>query len=173
MHGLIFTSFRRFADELDPELAEAASGYAGSKTYPDEELEALVQRAAGVTGQSRDGVLRAFGTFTARTTFHELYPAFYESTGGTRAFLLRVESHIHELVRATLPGSAPPRLRATPLGETDVVVSYTSSRNLCDLAEGLIEGVAARYGEQVTIEQPQCMHRGDPTCALIVTVAAR
>jgi hypothetical protein len=81
-----------------------------------------------------------------------------------------VEERIHDLVRATIPDAAPPRLHVTPLGRHDVVVTYTSERRLCRLAEGLVDGVADYYGENARIEHPQCMLRGDLACALFVAL---
>jgi hypothetical protein len=48
---------------------------------------------------------------------------------------------------------------------TGVVVTYTWERRLCQMAEGLVEGVAEYYGESVVIDHKQCMLRGDLACA--------
>jgi len=97
-----------------------------------------------------------------------LFPGYYASCASTREFLLGIEDQIHEVVRATIDGAAPPRLRVTPLGATDVMVSYTSERRLCHLLEGLVLGTAAYYREEHRVAQTQCMHHGDPACAVLV-----
>jgi len=49
-----------------------------------------------------------------------------------------------------------------------VVITYTSPRKMCAVAKGIIRGVAAHYQEQVTVDEPQCMLRGDAACVLHV-----
>lgn len=173
MHGLIFTGLRRYTWTTFPEEAPAIwdglPAYVQDESYPDEEFETVVGRIAEATGRPRDELLRDFGRFTGFWTFRALRSDYYEQTHGTRAFLLHVESRIHETIRRTTDGAAPPRLRVTPLGADGVTIAYTSSRGLCQLLEGLVAGVADYYGERFEIAQPLCMHRGDPACSFVVT----
>jgi len=117
---------------------------------------------------TRADVERAFGVYAARTTFPALYPRYYAESGGTFRFLLRVEERIHELVRETIPGASPPRLHVHALRDHGVLVSYTSERRLCSVLEGLVRGTAAEFGDEVELEEIQCMHRGDPGCVFTV-----
>ena len=50
-------------------------------------------------------------------------------------------------------------------------MGYDSHRKMCSFAEGLIEGAAAHFGQQVAIVQPTCMLRGDDKCQLEITFA--
>ena len=50
-------------------------------------------------------------------------------------------------------------------------MGYRSPRKLCSFAEGLLLGAADHYGEQLTIEQPRCMKRGDDQCVLEIAFA--
>jgi len=52
-----------------------------------------------------------------------------------------------------------------------LALAYHSPRQLCQLAEGFIEGAADHYGETVTFEQPACMHRGDDHCLIVCAFA--
>jgi len=109
-------------------------------------------------------LVREFGVFTGENTFPRLYPAYYAVAGATRAFLLSVETLIHELVRATIPNATPPRLVVRPLNEDGVRIDYASPRKLCVLLRGLVDGTARHYGEEAAMEETACMHRGDPAC---------
>jgi hypothetical protein len=173
VHGLIFASLRRYTWTTFPDAAaavwDALPGYVQQESYPDEEFETALRRVADVTGRPRDELLRDLGRFTGFWTFRALRLDYYEQTPGTREFLLDVESRIHETIRATTAGAAPPRLRVTPLGPVGVTISYTSERGLCELLEGLVGGVADYYGERFDVSQPLCMHRGDPACSFVVT----
>jgi hypothetical protein len=176
VHGLIFTAFRQFTQNEWPDAHDriwaAAPIVVATAVYDDADFVRLLERAAA-EGESEPGaVLRRFGIFASLWTFKLLYPDYYEEHSSVRDFLLDLEERIHELVRATVPGAAPPRLRVTPFGEAGVAISYTSERRLCQLLEGLVVGVSRYYDEPVTIEQPLCMLRGDEEgCSFFVMPA--
>ena len=46
---------------------------------------------------------------------------------------------------------------------------YESARRLCSMAEGMIEGAAAHFGETVALEHTECMLRGGARCTFIAT----
>jgi hypothetical protein len=176
VHGLIFTSFRQFCWSHYPAEADAIWAglprYLAVDSYPDGDFDALVERAVQETGDERREVLLSFGRYTAQTIFRLLKPEYYEASNGTVDFLLGVEERIHETVRATITGAAPPRLQVVRLGADGVSISYTSDRALCDLLEGLVQGTAEYYREQFEIAQPTCVRRGDAACCFFVTPAA-
>lgn len=176
VHGVIFASFSdfltaRFGSETAAAILEGEPVYLLSETYEDERLLGLVGQAAKEVGMEEADLVHAFGVFTGERTFTRLYPAYYSVAGGTRAFLLSVETLIHELVRATIPNARPPELRVLPQGEDGVRITYTSPRKLDVLLRGLVEGTANHYGERAALEEPECMHRGDPACVFDVTVS--
>ena len=176
MHGVIFASYAdflaaRFGSHVARAVFKDEPIYLMSEAYEDERLFDLIERTAAATDVPVRTLLHSFGIFTAQTTFARLYPAFFAIAKGTRPFLLTVEKRIHELVRATIPNAEPPQLRVTPLGTDGVTIAYSSPRRLCVLLEGLVEGAAAHYDETATIEQSECMLRGDPACLFEVRLA--
>ena len=173
MHGLIFASLRdysalRLGEEQAAELW-ADRVFETNEAYDDAWFAAQLDRLLAATGGSKEEVQRGVGSFAAQSTFAGLYPDYYEESADTFAFLLGIEEKIHELVRATIPGAYPPKLHVQPLGEVGVLVSYTSERRLCRLLEGLVLGTAEHYGEQLVVEEIQCMQHGDPGCVFTVT----
>jgi predicted hydrocarbon binding protein len=83
-----------------------------------------------------------------------------------------VETYIHEALRAkNLSEFAPPELSAERVGDDRVSITYASDRELCDLAKGLVRGIGAYYDEPLAVNEPACMHDGDPHCELVVTRA--
>ena len=120
------------------------------------------------TGEPLDEILRGFGSFAAQKSFAELFPSYYEESGDTFTFLLGIEEKIHELVRATIAGAYPPKLHVQPFQDIGVLVSYTSDRMLCSLLEGLVRGTAEHYGDEVVVQEIQCMHEGDAGCVFTV-----
>ena len=172
MHGLIFASLRdytasRLGDKRAHELWDDRI-FEATETYDDEWFVAQLDRVVAATGESREEVLRGFGSFAARTTFARLYPSYYDECADTCTFLLGVEERIHALVRETLPGARPPELQMQAFGDGGVLVSYTSERRLCRVLEGLVLGTAEHYGETIDVVEIQCMDRGDPACVFTV-----
>jgi hypothetical protein len=177
VHGVIFQSFRDYlvAEHGRIVAQTVVAGepeYLLSEAYPDAALIRLIRAAAAETAREVDEIVYGLGVFTAETTFARLYPAFFAQTPTPRAFLLTVEEHIHELIRATIPRAGPPRLRISPLGEGGVSIRYSSPRRLCVLLRGLTEGTARHYGQHAELDEPECMLRGDAGCRFEVTFSA-
>jgi hypothetical protein len=173
VHGLIFASFRDYlATEHGPDLvAEVTAGepqYTLSEAYPDEQFLALLEHARARTGLSLDDLLFEFGVFTAATTFARLYSVLFKMSPTARAFLLTVETPIHDVIRVALPDARPPQLAVTDLGEDGLEILYTSPRRICSMLRGLVEGTGRVYDERLEVEEPECMHRGDPACRVVV-----
>jgi len=176
VHGVIFASFvdyvaARHGSDVASEILSDQPVFLLSEAYEDERLLALINRASELTGIPESELVHQVGVFTAQQTFARLYPAFFAVAGGTRAFLLSVETFIHELVRATIPNASPPRLHVQPLGDDGVTINYTSSRRLCALLAGLVDGTARHYGEEVEVDQTDCMLRDDPACVFEIRVS--
>jgi hypothetical protein len=167
VHGLIFASFQEFTRAHHPAASDAIWNgepqYLPTEAYADEDFARVLGTAATLTNVDPREMQRQFGRFAAETTFRLLHPEYYEKSGSTRQFLLDIETRIHELVRGTIRGAAPPRLHVSALGD-GVSISYTSERRLCDLLEGLVLGTAQHYRERYTVNQVLCMHRGDVGC---------
>lgn len=142
--------------------------YLLSEAYPDERFSALVERACEVTGLPPDTLLHDLGVFTAERTFVRLYPNLFSVSPSERAFLLTVERPIHEIVRVAIPHALPPQLAISESGELGISIIYSSTRQMCDLLRGLVEGTAHHYGETVHIEEGPCMKRGDQACTFEV-----
>jgi hypothetical protein len=176
VHGLIFVSLRDF---LTVEHGAATEGeimaneprYVVSEGYADERFVAIVERACIRTGLSREALLRDFGAFTAAKTFARLYPALFRLSPTARAFLLTVETPIHEVVRVALPNALPPQLKVSEIGEHGLEIVYSSPRRLCAMLRGLVEGTAQVYDESVQVEERTCMEHGGKACTFEVLFA--
>jgi hypothetical protein len=173
VHGLIFASFRDFlvtehGSDLASDVLAGEPQYTLSEAYPDEQFLALLERAIERTSLPLDELLYEFGVFTAATTFARLYAILFKHSASARAFLLTVETPIHDVIRVALPEAQPPRLAVTDLGEDGLEILYTSPRRICAMLRGLIEGTGRVYDETLQIEEPECMHRGAPACRVVV-----
>jgi hypothetical protein len=152
----------------------AAAGSDGIFTslgnYPDERMFALVGAASSALNQPPEHVVRWFARHCIPLLAAK-YPQFFEPHASTRPFLLTLNEIIHPEVRKLYPGAQVPEFDFDTSDDQVLVMGYRSPRKLCAFAEGLIQGAAAHYGEQVEIEQPRCMHRGDAKCLLRVRLS--
>ena len=148
----------------------ATAGLEGAYTslgsYPDSHLMKLVEAAAGALDRTAEEVLRWFAA-DALPLLADRYPQFFEPHRSTRSFLLTLNDVIHPEVRKLYPGAEVPVFDFETPSQEVLTIGYQSQRKLCAFGEGLIQGAAAHYGEQVLVEQPKCMHRGDPRCLLV------
>lgn len=175
MKGIIFNLLEQVislehGEEVWDELLDETGitgAYTAVGTYPHEQLVSLVEAASRRLGASPWDVERWFG----RASFPllaERYPGFFEGHRSARSFILTLNDVIHPEVRKLFPGAYAPSFEFDTAEAGALSLSYTSQRNLCAFAEGLVEGAADHFGEHAVIEQTACARRGDDRCVLHV-----
>lgn len=176
MHGAIFAELEKYVTTklgTDAWAGLLDRAHVSTKSfdplgaYPDADAVALVTTASEITGQPAAVILEDFGAFLAP----DLIGMFWGSIDAgwkTLDLLEHTEGTIHSVVRIQNPGAEPPELRVRRLSEDAVEIVYGSARKMCALARGLARGVASHYGEEVQIDEPQCMHRGASECVIHV-----
>jgi hypothetical protein len=163
---------QEFGEDTWDTLLERA-GFDGAYTslgsYADAELLKLVDVAAAALNMSPDEVLRWFGR-KAIPLLAERYSAFFAPHQSARPFILTLNHVIHPEVRKIYPGADVPVFDFDTSSDEVVVMTYESARKLCSFAAGLIEGAAGHYGEDLDLQHPSCMRRGDPTCVFAIAL---
>jgi Haem-NO-binding len=177
MKGVVFNLLeqlvaRDYGEETWDRLLDASEldgVYTSLGSYTDEDLIKLVGAAAEEFDMSSDEVVRWFGR-NALPLFAESYPQLFDPHDSTRSFVLTLNEIIHPEVRKLYPGADVP---VFDFASRDglIVMGYRSPRKMCAFAEGLLHGAADHFEERLTIEQPQCMYRGDDRCVLEIAVA--
>ncbi|MEW6303411.1 MAG: heme NO-binding domain-containing protein [Verrucomicrobiota bacterium] len=145
------------------EAAQVEGAYTSLGSYPDSDLGKLVGAAAGALKQSPDDIVRWVGR-KALPLLAAKYPHFFRPHQSARSFVLTLNQIIHPEVRKFYPGANVPEFDFDVSSPEVLLMSYRSARRLCSFAEGLVEGAAAHYGEQVAFEHLSCMKRGDAKC---------
>lgn len=177
MHGVIFVEMEKYVDTKfggdtwNTLLASAGLGakaYSGTKTYPDEEVIALVSTASKMTGIPIPAILEDFGEFIV-PDLAKTYKVLIRPRWKTLDLLENTESIMHRMVRAAYRGATPPILKSSRVSPNEVVITYGSQRKMCALAKGIVKGIAALYAEQVTLTETTCMLKGDHTCTLRIS----
>lgn len=174
MHGLIHLELKRFVEErfgakawgeLTHRAGLASEIYTPLRSYPDEQMLALVGEAVTMTGFSASSLLEEFGEALV-PTYLSIYGNLVKPEWRTLEVIEHTEETIHRVVRMRHPGAEPPRLHAQRTKPNEVVLTYDSPRRLCAVARGIVKGVAKQFEEVVTIDETKCMHHGDPACIM-------
>lgn len=180
MKGIVFNLLEqavtdRYGEDVWDSLLDAAAvegAYTAVGTYPHEQLGAIVTAASTALNVPPDDLVRWFGR-AALPMLAAKYPAFFEGHVDARSFLLTLNDVIHPEVRKLFPGAYAPSFEFDTSVDDELSLSYISHRGLCSFAEGLIEGAADRFDEDVVIEQTSCTKHGDPSCVIHVRFKKR
>ncbi|EKF75688.1 Heme NO binding domain-containing protein [Alcanivorax hongdengensis A-11-3] len=160
MHGVILSNLKHYVVEKHGSEAWqairqradlAGRAYVPIRIYPDRELDALLEAAVSLTGATRDAILEDFGEWVIPPLIR-MYKAMIPTEWDAVTFLLNMEERIHQrVIRMKDPEAKPPRIDVTELAPGRLEVSYKSHRNMSALAIGCVRGVAAYYGESVSL----------------------
>ncbi len=173
MKGIVFNLLEQFiTDKLgDERLEEVLEGsplktkepFVGPKTYPDEDLSAIITTASRVSGITEPELVRRFGRFCF-PKLAEKYPLFLEPHRHPKPFLKSVDGIIHVEVKKLYLDAEPPEFTYEDPAEDRLIIKYRSKRRLCRFMEGMIEGVADFYRLPIIYTQESCMLDGGEAC---------
>jgi hypothetical protein len=175
MHGIIFSELQSYTEAKhgqgtwDVLLKKANLGnrvYLSIQEYPDAEIISLVMAVCAMTGLSVSAVLEEFGQFIVpslmRTYGHLLKPEWTAID-----VIDHTEGSVHAVVRVKNPEAKPPKLKTQRLSPNEVLLVYTSPRQMCGLAIGIGTGLGQHFGEKIDAEQTMCMHKGATRCEIL------
>ena len=158
MKGLIFTEFLDYVDRnLDPEVADrlAAAGhdrYQPGANYDDQRLHGLLTQTASLASVPVGELLRRFGT-QLFGRFAALYPVFIADADSAVAFLSKINTRVHGELNKLYDDVQFPVFACRQLESGDFEMTYHSQRHLADLAEGLLRGCIAHFGEPIDVRR--------------------
>ena len=161
MKGIVFTEFfemveAKFSPELVDRILDTAalpSGgvYTAVGTYDHREMIELVSCLSKETGINCADLLRSFGLYMFER-FYILFPQYFKDISSSFEFLERIEGYIHVEVRKLYPEAELPSFACDTSEPGHLSLTYRSTRPFAVLAEGLIRGCVAHYGEAADIE---------------------
>ncbi len=167
MKGMLFTSFlylveerygKDMVEEIIDEAAPASGGiYTTVGTYDHKELIDMLVVLSKKIDVPVSKVTKTFGVYL----FAELISAYPEWISGLNSsfeLLQKVDDFIHVEVKKLYPDAAPPDFKCTRYTDLTMELIYQSPRCMGDVAEGLIKGCAAHYGEKLHVQRE---HLGD------------
>jgi len=148
-----------------------ATAYSPVAEYPDSEATALIAAASQLAGKPLGEFLEEFGVALAPELL-AMYPGLVQPEWKTLDLVVNAEEVIHSVVRRRNPLAKPPVLRCARYSTDELRLVYASPRKLCQIAKGIIRGVAQHYREEVSITDESCMNDGDPFCAIQIKLIA-
>lgn len=147
----------------------AQQNYKNQEAYSDKEFTALLFALAEKTQHSVSAVEEDFGVFVApfliRISKH-MMPASWTFLD----LLLHTQDVIHERLKKSLAASTTPFLTIKQNTLSQVEIVYQSPRHMCHFAKGLLKGLSQAFQTSILIEEPFCMHRGEVSCLLRVSI---
>lgn len=146
---------------------ELASGgaYTSVGTYDHREMVALLQKLSQMSERSVPDLLRAYGNYLF-AQLAILYPMFFTEVTSSLEFAGRIEDVIHVEVLKLYPDAELPKFDLVNHTSDELKMIYRSDRHMGDLAEGLLEGCIAHFGEQesVSLLRENLQDQGNPIC---------
>jgi Haem-NO-binding len=165
MKGMVFTEFLEMVeskfsadmvdDIIDDSDLPSGGAYTAVGTYDHAELVSMVVALSKRTDIAVPTLVGVFGEHLFGR-FHALYPSFFEGVTSALDFLEGIETVIHTEVRKLYPDAQLPQFDCTRSPD-GLQMLYSSPRHFGDLAEGLIKGAVAHFGDKLSIarlEQP-------------------
>ena len=177
MKGVVFITLNEMVEkqygisvweEILTKVNPASDGvYVSTENYPDEEIVGYVSVISDKLNLPTTEVTKLFG----RYLFDELNKKmsfFSKQCENLFDFLDSIENVVHKEVRKLYEHSNLPTIDCDIINQRQLNMTYYSTRKLCYLAEGLIQGAADYYGDVIELSHPKCMHHGDQNCLLEV-----
>ena len=162
MKGLVFVHFlemvdKRFSIEVSERLIQTSDLpskgiYTTVGTYDFGEMAALVTNLSRITGIPVSELLKEFGRYLFGV-FVKYFPAFFEGINSTFEFLPQVHSYVHLEVEKLYADAELPVFTCDDSDPDKLLMTYKSTRNLPDLAEGLMLGCIEHFGEELTVSR--------------------
>jgi hypothetical protein len=151
MKGVVLAEFVQFA-EARFGVPPPPGAYNAVETYAYADLVGLVEATVGRAGMSAPEVLKSFGAHLFGR-FTALYPVFFFDAGSAFDLLGRINTYVHGEVQKLYPDAEFPRFDVERTGNKRMELVYRSSRPLADLAEGLIRGCIAHFGQAIVVRR--------------------
>ncbi|MEM7705880.1 MAG: heme NO-binding domain-containing protein [Pseudomonadota bacterium] len=118
--------------------------------YPHGELMTLLTAACEHAQTEPTVLLREFSDFLM-DAFNRMHPEFFEETEDVFEFLELLDRHIHVEVKKLYDDARPPTI-TVERGDSDMTVTYESTRPMGIVAHCMLESAGKHFGQPLSIE---------------------
>ncbi len=162
MYGMVNLAVRdlvitKFGETTWQSICEKAgvstTDFVPLKAYPDHITYSIVGSASELLKMSPDQILHAFGVHWVSYTAGAGYGVMMDMFGRDFRTCLKNLNGMHSHMGAMMPELVPPRFTVDEVDAKHLRVHYFSTRQgLAPMVSGLLEGLAQKFGDTVTIE---------------------
>lgn len=162
MKGLVFTEFLQLIEEthgidcVDRVIDACALSHGGAYTsvgdYEIGELGQLAAAYAQECGESIQSMLKTYGIFLI-ARLESSHAAYFEEAEGSFAFLKGLDGKVREEVRNLYPEANLPRIAVLGEEGASLTLAYREDPAFAPIIQGMIEGLGAIYGEDLTVQR--------------------
>ena len=152
----------RYGEDRWREVLELAGvpdePFLSMERYPDELSFKLVHAASNHLQIDAEEILQAFGRYWMLYTAERGYGELLKAHGETLPEFLSRLNTLHTRVQLCLPHLVPPNITVEDEAARSLTVHYRSERQgLTPLAQGILEGLGARFGLdlQIVVERKE------------------
>ena len=125
-------------------------GFLTLELYPDQLTYTLVGALASETGEAAEAVMAAIGKFLTGYVAERGYDDLMRATGGSFAQFVHNIDLLHAQICVAFPRVKVPSFRVTDEVPASLRLHYYSSREgLAPMVTGMLQGVAARFGQEL------------------------
>jgi len=178
LKGVVFTEFlEMIEDRFSPEMVDniiedsdlpSGGAYTAVGTYPHTEIVAMVAALSRRSGLAVADLLLAFGEHLFGR-FAIGHPTLMTQNTSAFDFLAGIEHVIHAEVLKLYPQAQLPRFMVEEHTPDRLILLYDSPRHFEDLAEGLIRGCMAHFGERVDIARSSVLENDKQVERFVLT----
>lgn len=167
METIVRTTVKREiqdADEADREIEERRP-----EPLPASDLCEILEKAETQLPGSSEEVRRSIGRKALRRLSLE-HPSFFLDAENTEKFLAEFEEIIYPELSRLFPEMGFPEIAVEDSSQGRMEIVYEYEDSPCRFIEGLLEGLADRFGEHAEIARPECVKDGDELCRFLVRI---
>ena len=161
MYGLINNALQnmireKFGDEKWEEVLRRSGvpedSFLTMRSYDDALTYRLAGTASEVLGAPVEACLEMFGEYWVLETASKSYGTLMDASGDTMVDFLRNMNSLHDRITGTFLNYVPPEFLVEDLEPPRYHIHYLSKRKgLTPFVEGLLKGLAIRFGSQLEI----------------------
>jgi hypothetical protein len=139
-------------DVLSQASLDPASIFALNQDVDEPAAIALFHASETALGLTWLELCDAFGERWCVSHAPKIYKSFYKKHKNAREFILGI-SDMHLRLTAAIPNARPPHFEVAEVSTKSLLVTYTSPRQLIDLAVGLARGIGEYYKEKLSVKK--------------------
>ncbi len=176
MYGLINSALQnmireKFGDEKWAEVLEKSGvpedSFLTMRSYDDEITYKLAGAASEVLGAPVDACLEMFGEYWVLETASKSYATLMDASGNSLLEFLGNMNSLHDRITGTFLDYVPPEFMVENLEPPRHRIHYLSKRKgLVPFVDGLLKGLAIRFGAELEIHSREDMNLADGTHAV-------